>query len=52
MEHVGSTEAIVSGITYLHHLGPTSSNAAIAQHVQTKEQHEERTNNKNRCLNC
>ena len=50
MEHVGSAVAVVGGITYGHHVLPTSSNAASTQSCEAEEEYQERTNNKNRCL--
>ena len=50
MEHVSGSETVVSGVTNLHHFSPTGSDATIAEHVQAQEQYQERTDNKNRCL--
>ena len=50
VEHVGSTIAIVQFSTETHHVGPTFSNASTAELIESKEENEECTNNKNRCL--
>ena len=51
VEHVGCSEAVVGSVADTHHFRPSCRDAAVAEHIQAKEQHEERTDNKNRCLN-
>ena len=50
VEHVGRSETVVCGITYGHHFRPARSDTSIAQHVQSQEQHEERTYDEDRRL--
>ena len=51
VEHVGGSESIVSGITNSHHILPSSGDATISEHAQTKEEHEEGTDDEDRSLN-
>ena len=50
VEHVIDAVAVVHGTSCIHHRGPTFSDAAAAQCSQTEEQHEEGTDNQDRCL--
>ena len=50
VEHMGGAVTFVGGITYGHHVLPTGRDAASAESREAEEEYEERTNNKNRCL--
>ena len=51
VEHVSGTITIVQLSAIVHHVCPSISNIASAESRKTEEQYQERTYNKNRCLN-
>jgi len=50
-EHVGGAVSIVGSITSSHHGLPTLRDTTVAKGREAEEEYQERTNNKNRCLN-